>query len=91
MDKIFFIDGHNFNDLVQFFEAIGSQLIEDNNSGKNWNAFNDILYGGFIKTEYEEPFTLIWKNSDFSMKVLEDFNDIVDLINSHEHIKLILD
>jgi RNAse (barnase) inhibitor barstar len=58
--------------------------------GKNWNAFNDILKGGFVKTEYEEPFRLTWKNSHVSRNRLEDFNDIVDLIGSHKHIELVL-
>lgn len=88
--KVFYIDGQNFKDLEGFFEAIGSQLVENNNWGKNWNALNDILRGGFLKSEYEEPFVLIWRNSDYSKKILEDYDDIVKLIESHSHIELML-
>ncbi len=88
--KQFQIDGKNFNNLSQFFNEIGSNLVEKNNWGKNWNAFNDILNGGFGATEYEEPFELIWINSNISKEQLKDFNDIVELILSHDHITLTL-
>lgn len=88
--KEFTIDGKEFEDLKGFYNAIGTQLTEDNNWGKNWNALNDILYGGFIKTEYCEPFKLIWKNSVLSEeKLRQDYNDIVSLIKEHDHIELI--
>ncbi|MFZ5551571.1 MAG: barstar family protein [Bacteroidota bacterium] len=86
--KVFEIDGNTFNNLKEFFDVIGTQLTENNRWGKNWNALNDILRGGFVKTEYEEPFRLIWKNSGVSRKTLTDFEDIVSLIKSHEHIDL---
>jgi RNAse (barnase) inhibitor barstar len=88
--KEFEIEGNDFGDLNSFFDAIGTQLVEKNEWGKNWNALNDILYGGFIKTEYEEPFKLIWNNSEVSKSRLKDFHDIVDLIKKHKHIELIL-
>ena len=56
--------------------------------GKNWNALNDILYGGFVKTECEEKFRLVWLNSEYSKRNLTDFQDIVNLIKEHKHIKL---
>jgi RNAse (barnase) inhibitor barstar len=86
--KRFEIDGKNFTDLKGFYNSIGDQLVENNEWGKNWNALNDILLGGFIKTEYAEPFILTWKNSDLSKINLEDFEDIVKLIRQHEHIEL---
>lgn len=86
--KKFEIDGNDFYDLNGFYDAIGVQLVENNEWGKNWNALNDILYGGFVKTVYEEPFKLIWNNSELSKSRLKDFQDIVDLINKHEHIEL---
>lgn len=86
--KKFEIDGKDFDDLKGFYNSIGNQLVENNEWGKNWNALNDILYGGFIKTEYGEPFILIWKNLDLSKVKLTDFKDIVGLIKQHEHIEL---
>jgi len=89
--KEFTIDGKDFSDLKSFYNAIGKQLVENNKWGKNWNAFNDILRGGFIKTEYEEPFTLIWTNANVSRNRLEDFDNIIKLIGKHSHIELVLD
>jgi RNAse (barnase) inhibitor barstar len=86
--KVFKIDGDNITDLKGFYDAIGNQLVEKNEWGKNWDALNDILYGGFIKTEYCEPFKIIWLNSKMSKSRLRDFEDIVKLIKEHDHIDL---
>lgn len=77
--KEFEIDGRKFSDLKGFYQAIGKQLVDKNEWGKNWNALNDILIGGFIKTEYGEPFKLIWRNSDISRQKLEEYNDVVKI------------
>ena len=88
--KEFIIDGKEFEDLKGFYNSIGSQLTESNDWGKNWNALNDILYGGFVKTEYCEPFKLIWKNSKLSEERLgQDNKDIVSLIMEHDHIEFV--
>lgn len=87
-EKEFVIDGNNFSNLKEFYNEIGSKLVKNNNWGKNWAAFNDILRGGFIITEYLEPFILIWKNSHESKSKLKEYNEIVDLIKSHDHIEL---
>jgi RNAse (barnase) inhibitor barstar len=82
------INGKDFTDLEGFFDAIGRQLVDKNEWGKNWDALNDILCGGFIKTGYGEPFKLTWINSDVSRQVLEDNDDIIELIREHKHIDL---
>ena len=89
--KKFAIDGKDFSDLKGLYNAIGKQLVENNKWGKNWNAFNDILRGGFVKTEYDEPFTLTWRNANVSRNRLEDFDSIVNLIGKHSHIELVLE
>lgn len=86
--KEFIIDGKDFSNLKEFYNCIGEQIVENNDWGKNWNAFNDILRGGFVKIEYGEPFILVWKNSGISESQLEDFNDIIDLIKEHKQINL---
>ncbi|SMC87873.1 barstar family protein [Cellulophaga tyrosinoxydans] len=86
--KIFKLNGKGFNTLNEFFDTIGELLVENNDWGKNWDALNDILYGGFIKTDCEEEFKLIWLNSEYSKINLTDFQDIVDLISEHKHITL---
>ena len=89
--KTFVLDGNDFDTLRGFFDCIGELLVENNTWGKNMNAFNDILWGGFVNTDYEEPFILLWKNSDVSSVQLHDFGDIIDTIIDHKHIKLILE
>lgn len=58
------IDGNNFSDLEGFYNEI--ERVFTNNLewkiGRNLNAFNDILRGGFGVHEYEEPFILVWEN-----------------------------
>lgn len=90
--KTFEIDGISINNLKEFFDAIGRQLVEENKDwGKNWNAFDDILVGGFEKTEYGEPIKIIWRNSRVSRQRLVDYNDIIELIKGHDHIDLQLE
>ena len=38
--------------------------------GRNLDAFNDVLRGGFGVHDYEEPIRLIWENSDNSRQKL---------------------
>jgi len=86
--KEFVINGEEFSDLKGFYDCIGKLLVEKNDWGKNWNAFNDILRGGFVKTESGEPIKLIWQNSKISESKLNDYKDIIDLIKEYEHIEL---
>ena len=51
--KVFEIDGNDFNDLNSFYDTIGTQIVENNEWGKNWNALNDILYGDSSKQNME--------------------------------------
>jgi RNAse (barnase) inhibitor barstar len=62
--KVYEIDGNNFSTLEEFWEEISRVLIPDVYWGKNLDAFNDILRGGFGTPE--EGFILVWKNSSVS-------------------------
>ena len=64
--KTFVIDGVNFLTLEEFYDEIGRVLIPSATWGKNLDAFNDILRGGFGTPD--EGFILIWKNSNLSRK-----------------------
>jgi RNAse (barnase) inhibitor barstar len=86
-----FIDGNNFGDMLEFYDEVERKLTRDLdwNIGRNLNAFNDILRGGFGLHEYEEPLHLSWLNTVKSRKDLGDlFEHIVDIIKGHEHITL---
>lgn len=77
--QIIIIEGNNFSDLDGFFNEIDRVLTKnlDWQTGHNFNAFNDLLRGGFGVHDYEEPITLIWKNAgksknDLGLKAREN-------------------
>jgi len=66
--RIYEIDGNNFSTLEEFWDEISRVLIPDVYWGRNLDAFNDILRGGFGTPE--EGFILVWKNSSVSREKL---------------------
>lgn len=66
--RIYEIDGNNFSTLEEFWDEISRVLIPDVYWGRNLDAFNDILRGGFGTPE--KGFILVWKNSSVSKERL---------------------
>jgi RNAse (barnase) inhibitor barstar len=66
--KIYEINGQHFSTLEEFYDEISRVLIPGAYWGRNLDAFNDILRGGFGTPE--EGFILRWKNSDISRQRL---------------------
>ena len=66
--KIYEIDGARFSTLEEFYEEISNILIPGAKWGKNLDAFNDILRGGFGTPE--DGFTIRWRNSKVSKERL---------------------
>ena len=64
---VFVIDGRNFDSLAGFFDEVGTSL-GTSPWGRNLNAFNDILRGGFGTPD--GGFVLRWVSSDVSRAVL---------------------
>ncbi len=64
----FQIDGGQFSDLPGFFDQISESLILGSEWGRNLDAFNDILRGGFGTPD--EGFVFVWINSDESKRRL---------------------
>jgi RNAse (barnase) inhibitor barstar len=62
------IDGMQFATLSEFFDVIEKVLIPNMEWGRNLDAFNDVLSGGFGTPD--EGFELIWKNSEISQAKL---------------------
>lgn len=62
--RVYEIDGAEFSSLEDFYDQISGKLIPNTSWGRNLDAFNDILRGGF-----GTPcggFILEWKNSQIS-------------------------
>jgi RNAse (barnase) inhibitor barstar len=66
--KVYEVDGYHFSTLEEFYEEVSRVLIPDAYWGRNLDAFNDILRGGFGTPE--EGFILRWKNSGVSRQRL---------------------
>lgn len=91
--KEIIIDASKFNNIEEFYIEIDKVLTKDLNwkTGHNLDAFDDLLYGGFGVHEYDEPITIIWKNTDKSkMDLGLNFDIIIKIIKEHEHIELLL-
>ncbi len=58
------LDGSNFSTLEGFYDEVSIKLIPGATWGRNLDAFNDILRGGFGTPE--SGFVLRWRNSDTS-------------------------
>lgn len=66
--KIYQIDGQLFSTLEEFYEHFSKVVLQDNDWGRNLDAFNDVLWGGFGTPD--EGFVLLWKYSNISREKL---------------------
>ena len=65
---VYEIDGRRFCTLEEFFDEISTVLIPGSEWGRNLDAFNDILRGGFGTSE--GGFTIRWQNHALSQERL---------------------
>lgn len=65
---VYEIDGHDFATLDEFYDIVSRVLIPGAEWGRNLDAFNDILRGGFGTPE--GGFILRWVNADLSRERL---------------------
>jgi RNAse (barnase) inhibitor barstar len=69
--KTIILDGEKFNDLDSFYDEVQRIFCpEFPGFGRNLDAFNDVLRGGFGVFEEGEPVTLVWRSSEKSRKDL---------------------
>lgn len=89
--KTYELNGNTFHELNSFYDEVIHELCPDfEGFGRNYDAFDDVLYGGFGTYEYEEPIELHWKNSNKSKYDLgTDYDTLVEIIKSHHHIDFI--
>ena len=79
----YYIEGSKVGSLEQFYEEISESLIPNVAWGRNLDAFNDILGGGFGLPE--EGFTLVWQNAALSKKHLGHGETVRQLQKRLEH------
>ncbi|NHJ84480.1 MAG: hypothetical protein FK734_03410 [Asgard group archaeon] len=94
VNKIFTLDCRNIKSLEDFHDVVERVLCPDiNYYGRNWDAFNDILRGGFGTFDYEENITLIFSGRENAEKLLgEDFlKDFIEMVELHDTIELIFE
>lgn len=62
MREMFTIDGRRFSNMAGFYDEVEQVFIcgLDWKIGRNLNAFNDILRGGFGRHEYGQPIHIQW-------------------------------
>lgn len=66
--NVYEIDGENFSTLEGFFNEVSRVLVPGASWGRNLDALNDILHGGFGTPE--DGFTLRWLNHELSRQRL---------------------
>jgi RNAse (barnase) inhibitor barstar len=64
----YILDGTKFTSLEDFYDEIGGTLIPGASSGRNLDAFNDVLRGGFDTPK--DGFILRWMHSEMSREKL---------------------
>ncbi|MEL7425338.1 MAG: barstar family protein [Bacteroidota bacterium] len=91
----FIIEGSRITTAKSFFKEIERELLVDSSGIRRWSldVFDDILLGGYGLYNLNEEFRLVWRNYKRSQARLNDelLDSIVEILNSHEHIELVLD
>lgn len=90
--KTIIIDGNNFSDVQSFYDEAQQKLCPGfREFGRNLDAFNDILFGGFGVFGTGENIKLVWKNSAKSKRDLgKTFDTLLEIIRDNPNIHLSL-
>ena len=89
MREVFTIDGRRFSNMAGFYDEV-EQVFTcglDWKIGRNLDAFNDILRGGFGRHEYGQPLRIKWLAYEKSVRNLgkETMDTIVEIILDTDH------
>jgi len=68
MQKEIILNGNSFSSLKEFYDEVERKFTQglDWKIGRNLDAFNDVLRGGFGVHEYQEEIVIRWKFSEKS-------------------------
>ena len=85
----FTIDGRRFSNMAGFYDEVERVFTFglDRKNGRNLNAFNDILQGGFGRHEYGQPIHIQWLAYEKSVRNLGKvtMDTIVEIILDTDH------
>ena len=89
MREVFIIDGRRFSNMAGFYDEV-EQVFTcglDWKIGRNLDAFNDILRGGFGRHEYGQPIHIQWLAYEKSVRNLgkETMDTITEIILDRNH------
>ena len=72
MREVFTIDGRRFSSMAGFYDEVERVFTFglDQKIGRNLNAFNDILRGGFGRHAYGQPIHIQWLAYEKSVRNL---------------------
>jgi len=88
--KIIELNGNSFSNLSEFYNEIERKMTKGLNweIGRNLDAFNDILNGGFGVHKVDESYKLRWINSQRSELELNEYDIIIKIITENKNIDL---
>ncbi|MDD5770182.1 MAG: barstar family protein [Candidatus Gracilibacteria bacterium] len=86
--KTFTINGNHLTSLDDFYLKIEDLFLQNSTLkfGKNLDALNDILYGGFGSFEENENIEIVWQNFEKSKKLIKNIDLIEQIIKNHKNI-----
>ena len=88
--RIIELNGNKFSNLKGFYSEVERKMTYglNWNIGRNLDAFDDVLSGGFGVHEVDEKYILKWHRSQKSESELKDYGRIIEIIKEHEYIEL---
>ncbi len=76
------LDGAAMPDLAAFYEQVDQRVLGGGSWGRNLDAFNDVLHGGFGTPD--DGLTIVWHDADAARRSLgADFATLVEIIHDH--------
>ncbi|MHA1213399.1 MAG: barstar family protein [Candidatus Heimdallarchaeota archaeon] len=93
-DKIFTLNGRNINSITEFHDEVRNVLCPAfKRYGRSWNAFNDVLRGGFGSFELGEKITIIFKNKKYVKKRLGEgfLKKVAKFAEIHDNVEIIFE
>lgn len=84
------INGNKFSNLSGFYNEVERKMTRGLSwkIGRNLDAFEEVLSGGFGVIESDEVYTLVWLKSQKSKTELKEYETIIEIITDNSNIKL---